>query len=83
MEEISEQHSVLDEISDAISNPFGLQMDDEEDLLAELEQLQKVTFVSAYNISFFRKILSRSRTCWLSFQMCHRIRCTILARTTS
>lgn len=42
MEEISEQHEVADQIAQAISNPFGGEMLDDADLLAELDELEQV-----------------------------------------
>ncbi|KAI6239611.1 Charged multivesicular body protein 4b [Aphelenchoides fujianensis] len=41
MEDIAEQQEVANEIAEAISNPVGLQLDDEDDLLAELEKLEE------------------------------------------
>ena len=41
LEDINEQQEIANEISQAISNPIGLQMDDDEDLLAELEKLEE------------------------------------------
>lgn len=41
MDEISDQMAVADEISDAISNPIGGAMEDDDDLLAELDELDE------------------------------------------
>ncbi|XP_003371976.1 charged multivesicular body protein 4c [Trichinella spiralis] len=42
MDDISEQQDVANEISEAISNPIGLNQDvDEDDLMAELEELEQ------------------------------------------
>ncbi|KAI6175931.1 Charged multivesicular body protein 4b [Aphelenchoides bicaudatus] len=41
LEDIAEQQEVANEIAQAISNPIGLQMEDDDDLLAELERLEE------------------------------------------
>jgi len=41
MEDIAEQQEVANEIANAISNPVGLQMEDDDDLLAELATLEE------------------------------------------
>lgn len=42
MDDVAEQQEIANEISDAISNPVGFQQDvDEDDLLAELEELEQ------------------------------------------
>jgi len=46
MEEIAEQHEVSNEITQAISNPIGLQNGiDEDELLKELEEMEEVNFI--------------------------------------
>jgi hypothetical protein len=42
LEDIAEQQDVATEIAAAISSPVGLQADDEDDLLKELEEMEKV-----------------------------------------
>jgi charged multivesicular body protein 4 len=43
MEEIAEQHEVSNEITQAISNPIGLQNDvDDDELLKELAEMEEV-----------------------------------------
>ena len=45
MEDIAESQEVTNEITQAISNPSGLQNDiDEDELLKELEDIQEVQF---------------------------------------
>jgi charged multivesicular body protein 4 len=42
MDDVAEQQEIANEISEAISNPVGFQQDvDEDDLLAELEELEQ------------------------------------------
>lgn len=46
MEDIAESQEVTNEITQAISNPSGLQNDiDEDELLKELEEIQEVKFL--------------------------------------
>ncbi|KAI6217119.1 Charged multivesicular body protein 4b [Aphelenchoides fujianensis] len=40
IEDIAEQQEVANEIAEAISNPVGLQLGDDDELLAELEQME-------------------------------------------
>ncbi|KAI6217955.1 Charged multivesicular body protein 4b [Aphelenchoides fujianensis] len=40
IEDIAEQQEVANEIAEAISNPIGLQLGDDDELLAELEQME-------------------------------------------
>lgn len=42
MDEIGDQMAVADEISEAISNPIGGAMEDDDDLLAELDELDEL-----------------------------------------
>lgn len=42
MDDIADQMAVADEISDAISNPIGGAMEDDDDLLAELDELDEL-----------------------------------------
>lgn len=58
MEEITEQQELANEIAEAISNPMGMDNMDEDDLLAELEKLEEVSyllilFLSSYKVIFF------------------------------
>ncbi len=43
MEDIAEQQEVANEIATAISNPIGLQTDDDDELLKELEEMAAVS----------------------------------------
>ena len=61
MEDIAEQQEVANEIAEAISNPVGLQADDDDDLLAELEKLEEVRLSRTFLF-----------TCWLQID-CARL----------
>lgn len=43
MEDIAEQHELADEIAQAISNPHGMHVSNDDELLAELELLEQVS----------------------------------------
>jgi len=43
MEDIAEQQEVANEIANAISNPIGLQTEDDDELLKELEAMAEVS----------------------------------------
>jgi charged multivesicular body protein 4 len=48
LEDIAEQQEVADEIAQAISNPVGFQIDDEDELMAELERLEEVCSLNPF-----------------------------------
>jgi hypothetical protein len=74
MEEIAEQHEVSNEITQAISNPIGLQNDiDDDELLKELAEMEEVIFTLhslALNIYYFHNSRLKSMKSCLMLDQC-------------